>query len=92
MIVLIDSLDIQNLLENLKWFGSDNIEVLDSQVMWQDEEFRKKLDDDFSLQIPSCVPLLTTSKILEQLPNSAKWSQDGSYRLSPGQFYKFLLL
>ena len=37
-----DSLDIKNLLENLQEFGSDNIEVLDSLKMWQDEEFRKK--------------------------------------------------
>ena len=47
-----DSLDIKSLLENLQEFGSDNIEVLDSVEMWKDEEFRKKLDTDLSLDEP----------------------------------------
>ena len=81
-----DGLDIKNLLENLQEFGSDNIEVLDSLKMWQDEEFRKNIDNDFSLDDPPRVLLLTTPKMLEQLANSAKWSQDGTHRISPGQF------
>ena len=42
--------------------------------------------NDYFLWMISCVLLLTTPKMLEQLANSAKWSQDGTHRISPGQF------
>ena len=52
-----DSLDILEILEGLTAESGDKAKYLDSNDLWQDEEFRTKFD---SVNIPERVILLTT--------------------------------
>ena len=68
-----DDLDLQRLLGNLVEWGGENMEVLDSNTMWD------KVKHNFSEAgaPPHRVLLLTSPVLLQQLAASEKWSQVG---------------
>ena len=71
-----EDIDIDTIVENLKNWKSENVMVLDSDQMWLDEEFQKKVKDQEGFDtIPERVLLFTTPLLLTQLANSPKWSQ-----------------
>ena len=73
-----DDLNLETLMENLKDWGGENVKVLDSNQMWEDQAFRAVFRDveGFSADSsPERVLLFTTDALLSQLAQSAKWSQ-----------------
>ena len=73
-----NDLNLESLLENLKEWGGDNVKVLDSNLMWEDEAFRAIFSDveGFSTDsAPERVILFSTDALLSQLAQSTKWSQ-----------------
>ena len=60
-----DDLDIERLLFNLEELGGDNIEVIDSNKVWEEEEFREKFPEDFTEgDHPPRILLFTTTTVL----------------------------
>ena len=63
-------------MSNLEEFGGDNIDVLDSNKVWEEDEFGDKFPEDFTEgDHPPRILLFTTTSILQQLACSEKWSQ-----------------
>ena len=56
-----DSLDIPKILEGLTAESGDRVKYLDSNELWEDEEFRTKFD---SINVQERVILLTTESFL----------------------------
>ena len=71
-----EDIDIATIIENLKSWKGENVMVLDSDEMWQDETFRNIFKDEEGFDTtPERVLLFTTPLLLTQLANSPKWSQ-----------------
>ena len=71
-----EEIDIATIIENLKSWKGENVMVLDSDEMWQDEEFKNIFKDEEGFDTtPERVLLFTTPLLLTQLANSPKWSQ-----------------
>ena len=71
-----DEIDLETIIENLKSWGGENVMVLDSDKMWEDEEFRDIFKDEEGFDAtPERVLLFTSPLLLTQLANSQKWSQ-----------------
>ena len=73
-----EELDLKNLLENLKEWGGENVVILDSNKMWEEEDFRAEFCEDEMFadgETPKRTILFTTPMLLRQLAGSSKWSQ-----------------
>ena len=73
-----DELDLKSLLEKLKEWGGENVLILDSDKMWEDEKFRAEFSGDELFadgETPQRALLFITPILLQQLAGATKWSQ-----------------
>ena len=73
-----EELDLKSLMDRLKAEGGENVVILDSNDMWENEDFKKEFEEDELFQDdekPKRAVLFTTSGLLNQLAASSKWSQ-----------------
>ena len=84
-----DSLDIPKILEGLTAESGDRVKYLDSNELWEDEEFRAKFD---SVNVQERVILLTTESLFDSLKLVTKASVDGTFRIAPAYWYQIFIL
>ena len=73
-----EELDLKSLMDRLEAEGGENVVILDSNDMWENEDFRKEFEEDELFQDdekPKRTVLFSTSELLNQLAASSKWSQ-----------------